>query len=269
MQKKHLRRCCSGVVLTCYVFVQRKPEFLIFSALLSLLNDNDQYSAKAIESLLCCVQLADRRVARYVVNSTDFNQQLVRWCGVVYRRACGCRPFFDSLFWFVCCCVQVLGLRKLYECCPSTLDLQVDDTQNSFRTVAEDLPDVEEDPSAARAFTLFFERLDLIDVVVDTTLPEIGQHLCLQFREQFLDTVVSRTHVTRPVREETDYLGGDVVPQVKRALMSMEEKAAKWCTVYIRHMLVAVSSHPLRVSTPGTCAGCLPSDSAVCAAHHC
>jgi len=53
------------------------PEFLLFTSLLSLLNDGDDYANVAIEGLLCCVQLPDHRIARFIIEHTSFAVDLV------------------------------------------------------------------------------------------------------------------------------------------------------------------------------------------------
>lgn len=72
----------------------QRPEFLLFSALCTLINDSDDDARAALEGLLCLVQLPSARVSRYVVQDTDFAQRLVRAL-VCADRVC----FVLVLFW--------------------------------------------------------------------------------------------------------------------------------------------------------------------------
>jgi hypothetical protein len=54
-----------------------QPEFLLFTALLTLLNSDHEDGHNAREGLLCCVQLPLESVSSFVVNHTLFCEQLV------------------------------------------------------------------------------------------------------------------------------------------------------------------------------------------------
>lgn len=64
-----------------WVFFENRPsmdeEFLIFKALLPLLNDDDADGDTAVEGILCCVQLPDQKVTRYIIEETEFAASLV------------------------------------------------------------------------------------------------------------------------------------------------------------------------------------------------
>lgn len=53
-------------------FDDRSTEFVIFSSLLQLINDEDDFADKAIEGLLCCVQLPDERIAHFIIHNSAF-----------------------------------------------------------------------------------------------------------------------------------------------------------------------------------------------------
>lgn len=197
----------------------QKPSFMIFMALLSLMNDNDEDADAAVEGLLCCVQLPDPRVAAFIVQHTSFASELVGHpCALCARRRLRCdavRPVAS----------QVAGLRALYERLPQSLDAVEGGQRNEH--VQEDLP--ADGSPLARAFALFFRRLQLVDVVVATTHPQVAAVVCDAVRREFLATAV------------------------QPALLHMEERVAVWTTVYVRHMLQQIEALPLQVS---------------CSAHH-
>ena len=54
-----------------------RSDFLLFTALCTLLNDNDDEGRAALEGLLCLVQLPSVRITQFVIKDTDFAQRLV------------------------------------------------------------------------------------------------------------------------------------------------------------------------------------------------
>lgn len=126
-----------------------EQEFIIFKSLLPLVNDGDEHADAAIEGILCCVQLPDAKVTRYIVEGTDFSNRLVG------------------------------GLRAHFAALPAADAAGGAGGGGSAEVLVEALPDT---PQLRR----FWTRLRLADVVAGSTHGDLAAQVANQFRDSFL-----------------------------------------------------------------------------------